>query len=141
MFNRLLDPEGSKRPRLADLAPQVGTEVQRLGTLSYAQLATEVMTKAFDAEYRAGSGLQELGSVADSFLPDYAPPRLGDTTPVEVTELVDLVAEGVQVLEQARLIRPSFDYSGNPASWGWVTTRLGRSAIAGGTVASALGQG
>ena len=47
--------------------------------------------------------------------------------------LRDLIAEGVQLLEQARLVRPKFGYSGNVAS-GWVTTRLGRLALAAGTV-------
>ncbi len=39
MFNRLLDPEGYKLPRLAELGPQIGVEVQRLQALTLPQLA------------------------------------------------------------------------------------------------------
>lgn len=46
MFNKLLDPEGSQLPRLAQLGPQIGTEVQRLSALTLAHLAAEVMTRA-----------------------------------------------------------------------------------------------
>ena len=42
MFNRLLDPQGYKLPRLAELGPQIGVEVQRLQALALPQLATEV---------------------------------------------------------------------------------------------------
>jgi hypothetical protein len=134
MFNRLLDPEGSKLPRLAQLGPQIGVEVSRLQALALSQLATEIMTKAFKPEYTPGAGMTGLGAIADYFLPDYGAPRAGDTTTDEEYALCDLLAEGVQLLEQARLVRPTFGYGGNLASYGWVTTRLGRSALASGSV-------
>jgi hypothetical protein len=140
MFNKLLDPEGSKLPRLAELGPQIGAEVERLWALTIVQLATEVMTKAFKADYNPGRGMHELGGIAGYFLPDYGPMRAGDTTPQEELALHDLLAEGVQLLEHARLVRPQFAYSGNVACSGWVTTRLGRSALAAGTVQSTLEQ-
>ncbi len=136
MFNRLLDPEGSKLPRLAQLGPQIGVEVQRLEALTLAQLATEVMTKAFKPTYTPGDGMTGLGAIADHFLPDYGAPRAGDTTTDEEYALWDLLAEGVQLLEQARLVRPKFGYGGNVAGYGWVTTRLGRTALASGSVQS-----
>ncbi len=138
-FNRLLDPEGSKLPRLCQLGSQIGAEVDRLGALTLSQLATEVMTKAFSPEYSPGSGMLELGAIADRFLPDYGPPRLGDVTTDEEHALHDLLAEGVQLREQARLVRPKFVNSQDMGSYGWVTTRAGRSALASGGVASALG--
>jgi len=138
MFNKLLDPKGSKLTRLSELGPQIGVEVKRLEGLNLSQLATEVMTKAFKPEYTPGGGLIGLGAIADYFLPDYGPPRAGDTTSSEEYALRDVIAEGVQVLEQARLVRPEFGYSGNLADSGWVTTRLGRSALESGTVPSAV---
>ena len=129
MFNKLLDPEGSKLPRLTQLGPQIGAEVRRLAALTLPQLATEIMTTAFKPEYMPGA-MTELGAIADCFLPEYGPPRAGDTTSQEEHELRDLIAEGVQVLEQTRLVRPAFGYGGNLAGYGWVTTRLGRSALA-----------
>lgn len=140
MLNRLLDPEGSKLPRLSELGPQIGEEVRRLEALSDEQLAAEVMTKAFKAEYTPGDELTELGGIASWFVPDHGPPRAGDTTPEEQSALVDLVAEGVQLLEHARLVRPKFGYSGQVACYGWVTTRLGRSALAAGSLQSTLEQ-
>ena len=138
MFNKLLDPEGAKLPRLAELGPQIGIEVRRLEALTPSQLATEVMTNAFTPEYTPGGGMVGLGAIADYFLPDYGAPRAGDTTSAEELALCDLLAEGVQLLEQARLVRPKFGYGGNVAGYGWVTTRLGRWALATGNVQTTI---
>jgi hypothetical protein len=140
MFNKLLDPEGSKLPRLSQLGPQVGAEVQQLWALPIGQLAAEIMTRAFSPDYNPGAGIQELGGIVGRFLPECGPERMGDTTPPEVVALEDLLAEGVQLLEHARLVRPKFGYSGQVACDGWATTRLGRSALASGTVQSMLDQ-
>jgi hypothetical protein len=83
MFNKLLDPEGSKLPRLAELGPQIGIEVKRLEALTLAKLATEVMTNAFTPEYAPSAGMTGLGAIADYFLPEYGAPRAGDTTSQE----------------------------------------------------------
>ncbi|HWF79264.1 MAG TPA: hypothetical protein VN695_01695 [Streptosporangiaceae bacterium] len=138
MFNKLLDPEGAKLPRLAELGPQIGIEVRRLEALTPSQLATEVMTNAFTPEYAPGGGMVGLGAIADYFLPDYGAPRAGDTTSAEEHALCDLLAEGVQLLEQARLVRPKFGYGGGVAGYGWVTTRLGRWALATGNVQTTI---
>jgi hypothetical protein len=138
MFNKLLDPEGYKLRRLAELGPQIGVEVRRLEALTLPQLATEVMTKAFKPDYAPGTGMIGLGGIADYFLPDYGAPRAGDTTSEEEYALNDVLAEGVQLLEQARLVRTRFGYNGNLASFGWVTTRLGRWALASGNVPSVV---
>ena len=138
MFNKLLDPEGSKLPRLAELGPQIGVEVQRLEALTLPQLATEIMARAFSPQWTAGAGMIELGAITDYFLPDYGAPRAGDTSSAEEYALRDLIAEGVQVLEHARLVRPTFGYGGNLAGYGWTTTRLGRTALASGSVQGAV---
>jgi hypothetical protein len=138
MFNKLLDPEGSKLPRLAELGPQIGVEVSRLDGLTPVQLASEIMTKAFSNEYTPGGGMIGIGGIADYFLPDYGAPRAGDTTSPQEHALSDLIAEGVQLLEHARLVRPKFGYGGSLANFGWVTTRLGRWALTSGNVQTAL---
>ncbi len=138
MLNRWLDPDGYKLPRLAELGPQIGVEVQRLDALALAQLATEIMTRAFKPEYIPDGSMVGLGAVADCFLPEYGAPRAGDMTSQQEYALRDLMAEGVQVLEQARLVRPKFGYNGSVAEHGWVTTRLGRWALATGNVQSAI---
>jgi hypothetical protein len=140
MLNKLLDPQGSKLPRLSQLGPQIGEVVQRLEGLTLAQLATEVMTKGFKPDYAPGDGFIGLGDIADAFLPEYGPERAGDTTTSEEYELHDVLAEGLQVLEQARLVRPAHGYNGGVVDFGWATTRLGRSALQDGTVERAVEQ-
>jgi hypothetical protein len=44
MFNKLLDPEGSRLPRLAQLGPQIGAEAQRLAALHLAGLGNGLGT-------------------------------------------------------------------------------------------------
>jgi len=80
----------------------------------------------------------ELGAITDCFLPDYGPPRAGDVSSEQEHALRDLVTEGVQLLEHARLVRPAFGYGGNLAGYGWVTTRQGRWALATGNVQQAV---
>ena len=138
MFNKLLDPEGSKLPRLAELGPQIGEEYRRLDALTLPQLATEIMNKAFRPDYTPGTGMIELVGITDLFLPDYGPERAGDMTTPEEYALRDVVAEGVQLLEQARLLRPKFGYSGGVSDYGWVTTRFGRWALASDNVQSVV---
>lgn len=138
MLNRWLDPDGYKLPRLAELGPQIGVEVSRLEALTIAQLAIEVMTRAFKPDYAPGGSMTGLGPITDCFLPEYGAPRAGDVTSQQEFVLRDLLAEGMQVLEQARLVRPKFGYFGNGAEHGWVTTRLGRWALATGNVQSAV---
>jgi hypothetical protein len=129
MFNKLLDPEGSKLPRLAQLGPQMEEETRRLAGLSLEQLAGEVLTKAFTAEDDPQRGMHDQESIAGSFVPQHGPERYGDTMPAEFYPLLDLVAEGTQRLETEGLIRSKFEYQGQMALFGWVTTRAGRAAI------------
>jgi hypothetical protein len=135
MFNKILDPDGYQLPRLAQLGPQIGIEVQRLAALTLAQVATEVMAGAFRPDYTPGDGIVGLGTIADYFLPNYGAPRNGDVTTYQEYELRDLLAEALQLLEQARLLRSTYGYNGGH---GWVTTRLGREALASGTVLGRL---
>src|SRR5262249_14468579 len=63
MFNKLLDPEGYKLPRLCELGPQIGQVVGRLEALTIPQLATEIMTKAFKPDWVPGGGMMDLGGI------------------------------------------------------------------------------
>jgi hypothetical protein len=132
MFNRLLDPEGSKLPRLAELGPEMAQETQRLAGLSLDQLAGEVLMKGFSAEDDPRRGIEEADSIAGSFVPQHGPERYGDTMPDEFYALLDVVAEGIQKLESEGFLRTKFEYQGQVALYGWVTTRAGRAAIGNG---------
>jgi len=125
--------------------PQLDAEVARLQGLSLAQLAAEVMTKAFNAQYDPTDGPQDAAGIADAFYPrpDF---KLSDSTvraqerkareastagtpEYQLLVLADLVAEGVQMLEHAALVCQKTDYEGQVFNAGYITTRLGRTAL------------
>jgi hypothetical protein len=117
-------------------------EIQRLEGLTLAALAVEVMTKAFgpgaeceDPEEQVTVGGPNIGAGAtvEGITPDMAP---GGTTKGadERTRLrlQRLVAEGVQVLEHAGLIRPQMHTAMNELDY--TPTRYGRKVLAAGKV-------
>jgi hypothetical protein len=125
--------------------PQLDAEVARLQGLSLAQLAAEVMTKGFSAQYDPTGGPQDAPGIADAFFPrpDF---KLSDSTihgeqrnareqstpgtpEYQLLVLADLVAEGVQVLEHAALVCQKTDFQGQVFNAGYITTRLGRTAL------------
>ena len=125
--------------------PQLDAEVARLQGLSVAQLAAEVMTKAFSAQYDPTDSPQDAAGIADVFYPrpDF---KLSDSTvraqerkareagtagtpEYQLLVLADLVAEGVQMLEHAALVCQKTDYQGQVFNAGYITTRLGRTAL------------
>jgi len=101
MLNSWLDPDGYKLPRLAELGPQIGVEVSRLEALTIAQLAAEVMTRAFKPEYVPGGSMTGLGTISDCFVPEYGAPRADDFTSQEEYVLRDLLAEGMHGISPA----------------------------------------
>ena len=128
-----------------DSNPQLDAEVTRLQGLTLAQLASEVMTKGFSAQYDPTDDGQDVPGVADKFFPrpDWS---LRDSTVKAQTRaaqeastpgtpqhqllvLADLVAEGVQMLEHASLVRLKTNYDGNYFNSGYVATRLGQTAL------------
>lgn len=115
--------------------------VDRLASLTLAELAAEVMTMAFasggsaedDASITVGG--PNIGSGPDPYTiaDDLAPGR----TPDGLREqLARVVAEGLQVLEHAGLIRPQMHTSSG--SIDFACTRKGRAALAAGNVESLL---
>jgi hypothetical protein len=117
---------------------QLASEIARLSALSIPQLATEVMTKAFTADYQPGDSLYDAGSIVDVFCPPSRPAKYHDVVLTSQLELRDLIAEGLQALDHAGLIRLEGRYSGEFFSVGYLTTRRGRAAVASNAVDQAL---
>jgi hypothetical protein len=117
---------------------QLQSEIARLSALSIPQLATEIMTKAFTADYQPGDSLYDADSIVDVFCPPSRPAKYRDVVLRAQLELRDLIAEGLQALDHAGLIRLEGRYAGEFYSVGYVTTRRGRSAVASNAVEQAL---
>jgi hypothetical protein len=137
------DGEKDELPLLSELQPEVEAELQRLDALPVSALAAEVLNKAFQAEYEPDSGMKEVGDVIDAMLPphgEYSGPFYKWPRPSTAEyRLRDLVREGLQVLEHARLLMPKgYSTNGNWYHSGYVTTRLGRAAMADGSVEQVL---
>jgi hypothetical protein len=137
------DGEKDGLPLLSELQPEIEAEVQRLDELPLPQLAAEVLSKAFQAEYKPDSGIKEVGEVVGAMLPphgEYPGPFYKWPQPSAAEyRLRDLVREGLQVLEHARLLMPKgYSTNGNWYHSGYVTTRLARAAMADGSVAQIL---
>ena len=125
--------------------PKLDAEVARLQGLSLAQLAAEVMAKGFTAQYDPTADGTDAAGLADAFYPrpDF---KLSDTTvhaqerqaceastpgtpEYQLLVLADLVAEGVQMLEHTALVCQKTNYDGQVFNAGYITTRLGRTAL------------
>jgi hypothetical protein len=113
-------------------------EVERLGGLSLQQLAVEVMEKGFGPGGPAAAGPVLLQNIAGAFSPVTSglAARYGD----ESQRLAGIVAEGVQVLEHACLVRWIFS-GGDTAEMYWCTTRYGQEVLEQNAVERVLGGG
>jgi hypothetical protein len=130
-------------------AEALAAEVERLDQLPLSALAAAVMDRAFgpgavweDPEEEvtvAGSGVG-AGATVDGIATEMAPgDSLRKTDDDTRLRLQRLVAEGVQALEHAALVRPQ----SHDAIEGldYTPTRLGRKVLAAGAVASVVGGG
>jgi hypothetical protein len=95
------------------------------------------MAELFGSEYRPGRRV-DINSGSSPLLPPHSPSRYGDPTPDGVAILDDIAIEAIQLLEHARLIAPAHWYSQNIFSFGYRSTRAGRSAVEQGTVEQIL---
>jgi|SRR4051794_38979877 hypothetical protein len=112
-------------------------EVQRVSLLAPQALAAEVMTKGFGPGGPADHAAAELQNIAGAFNPAESMFGIDDDA---LVALAQIVAEGVQVLEHACLVR--FVFSGGDISrMYWTATRAGQAAIDSGQVEAALGGG
>jgi hypothetical protein len=101
-------------------------EVERLGSLSLQQLAVEVMTKGFGPGGPAADGPVHMQNIAGAFSPvtSVLAARAGD----EGQRLASIVAEGIQVLEHACLVRWTFS-GGDSSEMYWCKTRYGQEVL------------
>lgn len=151
------DQQPDQQSPPGDPNPQLDAEVARLQGLTLVQLASEVMTKGFSAGYDPTSGDSDIGEIADQFFakPDFtlrdstvraqvhkAQAQSQPGTPEhQLLVLADLVAEGVQTLEHASLVRLKTKYDGQFFNAGYVATRLGHAALQQNAVDKALAGG
>jgi hypothetical protein len=121
-------------------------EFERLDSLSLPQLAAEVMTRAFgpdgpgadDEDVTVGQENINAGLTASRIASELVPPR-GFTFPLPSDEdlklqerTARLVAEGLQELEHASLVRAQMHTA--MGGLDYATTRRGRAALEGGEV-------
>jgi hypothetical protein len=102
------------------------SELERISALGLQQLAAEVMTKGFGAGGPAEQGPQGLGTIAGAFNPAEGFFGIDDDA---LVMMAVVVAEGMQVLEHACLVREVFT-GGDVASMAYTATRFGRAALA-----------
>jgi hypothetical protein len=124
-------------------------EIERLDRLPVAHLAATVMAKAFgpgaewedpEEEVTIGGPNVGAGATVAGIATEMAPG--GSTKGAEERSrlrLQRLVAEGVQALEHAALVRPQMHTAMN--SLDYTPTRLGRKVLAAGAVAEVVGGG
>ncbi|MBS1846602.1 MAG: hypothetical protein JST53_19525 [Actinobacteria bacterium] len=124
-------------------------EIERLEQLPLPMLAAELMAKAFgpEAEWEdpeeevtvggpgAGAGAT-VEAIAAAMAPDGTARRAGDPTRLRLQRLV---AEGMQALEHASLIRSQAHLG--TGSLDYTPTRLGRTVLAAGAVSEVVGGG
>jgi hypothetical protein len=122
----------------------IDAEIQRVGSLTLPRLGTEIKLRAFGAEGPGGPGkpgtleapeLPEvrvgLADIAREFAPAYA----NDAVSTEQrTRLDRILAEGLQLLEHAALVR--IGWRGGVDDY--TATRLGRATMARGEVERVL---
>lgn len=136
---------GSRGDRSAEVA-ELEAEVERLDQMPLAALAVEVMTKAFGpgAEWedpeeevtvdgstaRAGA---TVAGIATAIAPEGSTKGTDERTWLRLERLV---AEAVQTLEHAALIRPQIHLAMNVLDY--TPTRLGRKVLAAGAVAEVV---
>ena len=127
--------------------PKLDAELARLNALPLPQLAAEVMTKGFSANYDPTVSPVQADFLVDDFCPRprlhlfrdttirgqrRAAEELSDptSTRAKFAQLEDLLGEGLQALEKASLVEPKSSFDGVATQVGYVTTRLGRDALA-----------
>jgi hypothetical protein len=139
---------GSRADRGA-AADVLEAEIERLDRLPLPALAAEVMGKAFgpgtewedpEEEVTVGGPNVDAGATVEGITTEMAPD--GSTRAVDDRtrlRLQRLVAEGVQALEHASLVRTQMHTA--IGGFDYTPTRLGRKVLAAGAVAEVVGGG
>jgi hypothetical protein len=136
---------GSRGDRSAEAA-ELEAAVERLEQMPLPALAAEVMTKAFgpgaqwedpEEEVTVGGPTARAGAtvtgIATAMAPEGSPKGADERTWLRLQRLI---AEAVQVLEHAELIRSQMHAAMNDLDY--TPTRLGRTVLAAGAVAEVL---
>jgi hypothetical protein len=122
---------------------QMEAELERLAALPLPELAAEVMSKAFGPDGPGGPGKPgtiedptsservRMNEIARAVTPLYAGSGVGSEQQVRLT---NLIAEGLQILENAALVRVSW----RGGTEDYCATRRGREALERGELPSAL---
>jgi len=138
---------GSRGDRSAEAA-ELEAEIERLDQLPLPALAAEVMAKAFgpgaewedpEEEVTVGGPTARAGATVAEIATETAPE--GSTKVADERtwlRLQRLIAEAVQVLEHAALIRPQVHLAIEGLDY--TPTRLGRTVLAAGAVAEVVGE-
>jgi hypothetical protein len=144
-FGRKKGDDQGQESQPSDSTPQLDAEVARLQGLTLVQLASEVMAKGFSGDYDPTSEGKDVPGIADEFFPRPDWTIRDSTVKAQVRKaqeqaqagtpehqlivLADIVAEGVQTLEHASLVRLKTNYDGQYFNSGYVATRLGQHAL------------
>jgi hypothetical protein len=107
-----------------DAGSALDAEVSRLDALTLTQLAAEVMTGAMTKTNDLNQPVELYNIVRRLEFQR----GLSDAAEADV-RMRELIGEGIQVLEQARLVRLEGWQQGNRYQVGYVLTRLGRAAL------------
>jgi hypothetical protein len=146
MFGRKDEGKQDKQEHLEQWRLAMQTAFERLSALPLIELATEVMVKGFgpggpaadDDAITLGQANANAGPTAELISFEFAPER-GFTFPLPTPEdfklrerIAKLVAEGLQELEHASLVR--FQMHTAMGYLDWAATRRGRAALERGEV-------
>lgn len=142
-FSRKEDQGSDKQERMAQWRLAARAELDRLSSLPLTDLAAEVMTRGFGPGAPGAGQLPGPGQATATTDPtvwvisfEFAPDR-GFTTPEDAAlrrQITELVAEGLQQLEHASLVRCEVQRQ----ELGWKITRAGRAALHSGEVPQIL---
>jgi hypothetical protein len=129
------------QPLLSQLGPDIQVVADRLAALSLPELGAEALTNTFTPEYQVTNAQTwSLVEITEHFMPPHCEPKFNE--PDEATgaecQVHELIAEAVQLLEHAGLLmHRNYYYIHNymrDYSSGYAPTRLGRTALADGSV-------
>ena len=126
-FDKAADVWAGKKADNAGLV----VEVQRLGSLPLPAVAEEAMTRGFGADGPAADGrYATMTAIQTAFAARFAGRDIDEAA---YEQLCEIVAEGVQVLEHACLVRQSLSGTGGDQGVHyelvWSATRRGRTAL------------
>jgi hypothetical protein len=137
---------GSRGDRIAETA-ELEAEIERLDQIPLPALAAEVMAKAFgpgtkwedpEEEVTVGGPTSRAGATVAAIATEMAPEEaIKGADERSWLRLQRLVAEAVQLLEHAALIRPQMHVAIDGLDY--TPTRLGHTVLAAGAVAEVVG--